>query len=109
MAEGLPKSEGPGPLDSRSAAAPGPAEALDRQGLPHLLLAGWLHLPHCLPYCCAPGGCVCACMYVCVCVCVCMQAPVSACVGGVQWLCAVVLSRLNTYPCALLSDVMASK
>ena len=55
VAEGLPQPEGPGPLDPGPAAAPGPAEALDRQGLPHLLLAGRLHLPHCLPHRCAAG------------------------------------------------------
>ena len=55
VAEGLPKPEGAGTLDPRPAATPGPAEALDRQRLPYLLLAGWLHLPNRLPHCCAPG------------------------------------------------------
>ncbi len=55
MVEGIPEPEGSGPLDTRPAAAFGPAEALDRQGLPHLLLASRLHLPNSLPHCSSPG------------------------------------------------------
>ena len=55
LVEGIPEPEGSGPLDARPAAAVGPAEAVDRQGLPHLLLAGRLHLPNSLSHCSSPG------------------------------------------------------